>query len=289
MTDFRRLPNRSPPPSTSSSATSASAPASAPTPVVEVRPSDREQRTRTSRPPSRPASSSPAGSCSSRRRSCARWSPRSHGGSIDVTIELPAGSQLRASGQLTRLRAATARSATAGSRPACGDDPARATAATAEPQDRRRRHRRRARRPATPTSATGSGDVRVRELDGSAVGQELQRRHLGRRGRRRAAGQRRQRQHRRRRRARERRRQVRQRRRAPRRRRRAARSCSRRGSATSRSASARAPPPGSTCAPLRASVLNTLEAAEAPEPLGRDRRGARPHDRRQRPDPEAGA
>jgi DUF4097 and DUF4098 domain-containing protein YvlB len=29
------------------------------------------------------------------------WIPRSHGGSIDVTIELPAGSQLRATGQMT--------------------------------------------------------------------------------------------------------------------------------------------------------------------------------------------
>ncbi len=33
------------------------------------------------------------------------WLPRSNGGSIDVTIELPAGSQVRATGQMTDFTA----------------------------------------------------------------------------------------------------------------------------------------------------------------------------------------
>ena len=45
------------------------------------------------------------------------WSPRSTGGSIDVTVELPAGSRIHGSGQLANFDA-TARSATAGSRSA---------------------------------------------------------------------------------------------------------------------------------------------------------------------------
>ena len=65
-------PNRSRPRSTSPSATSGSPPATAATPSSRCAPATRPTR-RTSRPPSRPASSTPTGSCWSRRRSCARW------------------------------------------------------------------------------------------------------------------------------------------------------------------------------------------------------------------------
>ena len=44
------------------------------------------------------------------------WLPRTRGGSVDVTIQLPAGSEVRGAGQLTDFTA-TAPSATAGSRP----------------------------------------------------------------------------------------------------------------------------------------------------------------------------
>ena len=159
-------------------------------------PQRRVQRRRTSGPPSRPGSSTPTASCWSRRRSCAAWLSGSTGGSIDVTIELPAGSSVhgdRGAGRLPRRRA---RSASAGSRPRS------ATSGST--------------RPAALNLRTGVGDVTVERATGHAEvtrrlgrrapprdrrrrgDQELQRRQLGRRGQRRPAGQGGQRRHRRR-------------------------------------------------------------------------------------------
>ena len=144
-----------------------------------------------------------------------QWSPRSHGGSIDVTIELPAGSQLNGSRRDGRLRRRPAASATSGSRPAWAGSTLE-TAAKLNVKtgvgdidvDHVTGH---------AEISTGTGDVRVRALDGSAVIKNSNGADVGRRGRRRPARQGRQRQHRRRRRAGERRGEVVQRRR-PRRR-----------------------------------------------------------------------
>ena len=109
-------------------------------------------------------------------------------GSIDVTIELPAGSQVHGDASVGGRSAATAGSASAGSRPGP------ATSGSS--------------RPARSTVNTGAGDITVDRVDGRRRGhhrlrpgaprrdrrhrgdQELQRRQLDRRGRRRPAGQR---------------------------------------------------------------------------------------------------
>ena len=146
----------------------------------------------------------------------------------------------------------------------------------AEPQERHRRHRPSTGRPATPRSPPGratcacasstaaaviknsNGDTWVGAVARRAAAQRGQRQHRRRPGERRASS------------------------RSPptatsgSARSCAARSCSRPRSATSRSASARAPPPGSTSSrpgkrPQRA------RRRRRPEPLGRDRRGARAH------------
>ena len=177
-----------------------------------------------------------------------------------MTIELPAGSHVHGDAADGATSAATAGSATAGSRPALGDirlDQAGTlnlkTGAGDVTVDRVAGH---------AEVTTGSGDVRIGEIDGSAVvknsngdtwigavGGDLRVNAANGdiavdRG------------------ARRRRRQDRQRRRPARRGRRAARSCSRPRSATSRSASARAPPPGSTCSAALGQVHNALEAAD---------------------------
>jgi DUF4097 and DUF4098 domain-containing protein YvlB len=94
------------------------------------------------------------------------WLTRSTGGSIDVTIELPAGSQLRASGQLADFQAdgplgesrvktglggiRLARTGAANLKTGIGDISVEAIAGHAE-------------------ISAGSGDMRVRELERSAV------------------------------------------------------------------------------------------------------------------------
>ena len=94
------------------------------------------------------------------------WSIRSHGGSIDVTIELPAGSELRATGQMADFECAGAlgecrirngigtlrleQTANLSVKSGAGDIEVERVRGAAE-------------------IATGSGDVRVRELGASAV------------------------------------------------------------------------------------------------------------------------
>jgi DUF4097 and DUF4098 domain-containing protein YvlB len=94
------------------------------------------------------------------------WRPRSTGGSIDVTIELPAGSALHASGQLTDFRCdgpagvcriktgigriAVDRAATVVLKVGAGDIAVEHVTGDAE-------------------ITTGSGEIRARELDGAAV------------------------------------------------------------------------------------------------------------------------
>ena len=77
------------------------------------------------------------------------WLPRGDGGSIAVTIELPAGSNVNGTGQLADFHCdgplGECRIKTG-----MGRRPARA-GRDAEPEDRHRRHRRRPRRPGTPT------------------------------------------------------------------------------------------------------------------------------------------
>ena len=89
------------------------------------------------------------------------------GGSIDVTIELPAGSHVARRARARRTSTATASSASAGSRPASAASgstrPARSTCSSGAGDisvDRATGH---------AEVTTGSGDVRLRELDGSAV------------------------------------------------------------------------------------------------------------------------
>ena len=181
-------------------------------------------------------------------------------GSIDVTVELPAGSQSarrRGSADST----APAASASAGSRPGS------ATSSSTGP--------------AALKLKTGGGDIGVERATGPPRSPPARARcgsarstaarwsrtptaTLGRRGQRRPAGERGQRQH---------------RRRpcatpaSPPRpptatsasaRSSAARPCSRPASATSRSASARAPPPGSTCTPASAACTTTSTPPTAP-------------------------
>ena len=194
------------------------------------------------------------------------WSIRSAGGSIDVTIELPAGSQVHGAGQLTdfhcdgrlgdcRIKTGLGHiqldeAGTLSLKSGIGDISVDRATGHAE-------------------VTAGSGDVRLRELDASAVVKNSNGdTWIGVAGGD-AAAQRGQRQHRRRRRA----------RRAsspsPRTatsgwaRSCAARSCSRPGSATSRSASARAPPPGSTFAPPPARC--TTRSRPPRRPSGRPR------------------
>ena len=159
--------------------------------IVTVRAERRRPTTRTARRPSRPASSSRAASCWSRRRS-ALVAPRSRGGSIDVTIELPAGLARCTATRRWPTSPRRAGSASAGSRPGL------ATSGST--------------RPGSLSVKTGVGDVTAdrapatpRSRPGPARSawasstqrrdQELQRRHLDRRGRRRPADQRGQRQH----------------------------------------------------------------------------------------------
>ena len=260
-------------------ATSGSPPASAPTPSSTCAPAIRPAK-KTSRPPSRRASSSSRATCWSRRRSCARGLLRSHGGSVDVTVELPLRSTVVGAGRLTDFR-------TEGE---LGDLRIKTGIGRSA----------RARRAAEPQ--TGAGEITVERATGDADinagsgdcawasstaggGEELQRRHLDRRAggelrstpptatspssRRGPAVV------------------------APRpptatsgsARSRAARSCWRRGSASSRSASARAPPPGSTSAPVRRACTTRWTPPTRPTPAHRDRsrsgraRGHRRHRR----------
>ncbi len=74
--------------------------------------------TRTSRPPSRPASSTPSGQLLVKAPKLRSWSLRGGGPSIDVTIELPAGSNVHGTLGVGRLPLRRAGSASAGSRPA---------------------------------------------------------------------------------------------------------------------------------------------------------------------------
>ena len=115
--------------------------------VVEVRPSD-PASARTSRPPSRPASSSPTAACWSRRRRLAAVEPvqrrrldRRHDRAAD-RLELSASAgvaDVRATGRARRLPA----------------------------QDRRGRHPARA-RPARSTLESGAGDIDVERVAGDA-------------------------------------------------------------------------------------------------------------------------
>ena len=142
------------------------------------------------------------------------WLSRSGGGSIDVTIELPAGSHVHGSARAGGLPLRrSARRLPDQDRPR--SHPAR-PGRHAQPEERRRRHQRRpCHGPRRGHGRLGRrAPARARRQRGD---QELQRRHVGRRGRRRPAAQRGQRQHRRRPRAGRRRRQVRQRRRPARR------------------------------------------------------------------------
>ena len=107
------------------------------------------------------------------------WTPRSTGGSIEVTIELPAGSSLQASGQLADFVCdGPARRLPDQERPRPDQ---RRSGRDAQPQVRRGGHRRRARR-----RLRGARDRLGRRPRGRARlqrrDQELQRRHLGRRG-----------------------------------------------------------------------------------------------------------
>ena len=182
--------------------------------VVEVRPSDESHERRRARRRADPGRV--------RRRPAPRQTPKQRSlslfgkpGSIDVTIELPTGSQVHGDASVAafRLRRPSRRVPGQDSRrrhPARADRPARG-------EHRRRRHR------GGPGGGPGRGQHRVRP---GAAGrdrrhsrdQELQRRQLDRRGRRRPAGQRGQRRHLRRPRGRRRQRQHRQRRRPGRRR-----------------------------------------------------------------------
>ena len=164
-------------------------------------------------------------------------------GSIDVTIGLPSGSQVYGDASVAAFRCAgrlgECRVKTRDRRhPAGADRPARG-------EHRRRRHR------GGPGGGPGRGQHRVRPgapgPDRRQRGdQELQRRQLDRRGRRRPAGERGQRQHLRRPRERRRHRPQRQRRRPGRRGHARLGLAQDRASARSRSASTPAPPPGST-------------------------------------------
>jgi DUF4097 and DUF4098 domain-containing protein YvlB len=94
------------------------------------------------------------------------WSPRSAGGSIEVTIELPAGSHVRGAGQLTdfrcdgRLGECRIKTGVGSIQLDCADTP-RLTGGIGDISvDRATGH---------ADVTAGSGDVRVRELDGSAV------------------------------------------------------------------------------------------------------------------------
>ena len=149
--------------------------------------------TRTCAPPSRPASSTPTAQLLVKAPKWRQWSPRSHGGSIDVTIELPAGSQLNGSGAMADFDA-DGRLGDVRIKTGLGRIELE-TRGQAERQDRRRRHRRRPRdRPRRDLDRhrrRARPRARRQRRD-----QELQRRHLGRRGRRRPARQGRQRQHR---------------------------------------------------------------------------------------------
>ena len=69
------------------------------------------------------------------------WLIRSAGGSVDVTIELPAGSHVHGDARAWATSTATAGSATAGSRPASATSGS-TSAGTLEPEERRRRHQR---------------------------------------------------------------------------------------------------------------------------------------------------
>ena len=115
-------------------------------------------------PPRRPASSSRAAGCTSRRRSSRAWLSRSGGGSIEVTIELPAGSSRRRPAGSWRTSSC--------------DGPARRL----PDQDRPRPDPRRASADTLQPASSGAGDIDVER----AAGARRPRDRLGRRARRRA-------------------------------------------------------------------------------------------------------
>jgi DUF4097 and DUF4098 domain-containing protein YvlB len=94
------------------------------------------------------------------------WSPRSAGGSIDVTIDLPAGSHVRGAGQLTdfrcdgRLGDCRIKTGVGSIQLDRADTPRLKGGIGDISVDRATGH---------AEVTAGSGDVRVRELDGSAV------------------------------------------------------------------------------------------------------------------------
>ncbi len=118
------------------------------------------EQTRVEYTPGRPAGQ---GAASSAASACSA-SP----GSVDVTIELPAGSQVDGDASVARVPTAPAGSASAGSRPSAGDIQLEETGPLEPAHRRRRRHRRPGRR-ATPRSPPGPGRVRLGEIDGTAV------------------------------------------------------------------------------------------------------------------------
>ena len=158
-------PRRSRPRSTSPSATSGSPPATARPPSWRSSRATRPTST-TSRSPTGPASSTRTGGCWSRRPSCAPGRPGRDGGSVDVMIELPAGSRVQGAGQFADFHA-DGRLGECRIKTGVGRHPAR-RGRGAEPKtgigditvERATGH-------AEITAA--SGDVRVRELGASAV------------------------------------------------------------------------------------------------------------------------
>ena len=165
--------------------------------VVEVRPSDESnesdvqaaEQTRVEYADGRLLVRAPK----SWRRSTSPRGPRS----VDVPIELPAGSQVHGETGVgdVPLRGPARRVPVQDRR---RRHPARPDRARCELRHRRRRRHRRSGSRATPRSRTGSGDGAHRRDRRRRRGQELQRRHLDRRGHRRPAGARGQRRHRRR-------------------------------------------------------------------------------------------
>ena len=122
--------------------------------------------TATPAPPSRPGSTSRTASCWSRRRSCASGCPAADGGSIDVTVELPAGSSINGTAGSADFRC-DGRLGTCRIKIGLG---------TIEVDEAGSLHLRAAAGDITVDHATGaaeltagSGELRVRELDGGAV------------------------------------------------------------------------------------------------------------------------
>ena len=142
----------------------------------------------TSGPPSRRSSSTPTATADHGRPGTGGTTrPSAAAESIDVTIELPTGSQrhrrlgagrLLRRGRARRVPAQDRRWATSASTRPARSAPRRPTATSPSTAS-----------PADAELTTGSGDIRVEEIDGDGGDQELQRRHHRRRGDRRPAGE----------------------------------------------------------------------------------------------------